>query len=111
MDWTTIIVAAGIPSAICGIVTAVVQRSVIKRLDKAEKEQIEAEKRREQGQIMLIDSVNASIKLSETIAEGCKKSGLSGFNGNVAEAMQYAEDIRHQQNKYYRDMGIKQVYN
>lgn len=111
MDWTAIIVAASIPSAICGLIMAVVQHSIIKRLDKAEQERIEAEERREKGQIMLIDSVNASIKLSETIARGCKKSGLSGFNGNVEEAMQYAEDIRQEQNRYYRDMGIRQVYN
>lgn len=111
MDWTTIFIAAGIPSALCGIAMGLVQHSLVKRLDKASKAHTEAEERREKGQIMLIDSVNASIKLSETIAEGCKKSGLSGFNGNVEEAMQYAEDIRHEQDKYYRDMGIRQVYN
>lgn len=109
MDWMQILVAAGIPSAILGIIIALIQRSIIKRLDKAEKHRIEAEEKREQGQIMLIDSINASIKLSETIAEGCKKSGLSGFNGNVEEALKHAEAIRTKQNKYYRDAGIRQV--
>jgi hypothetical protein len=111
MDLATLIIAAGLPSAICGVAMGLVQHNLIKRLEKAEKAHTEAEERREKGQIMLIDSVNASIKLSETIAEGCKKSGLSGFNGNVEEAMQYADDIRREQDRYYRDMGIRQVYN
>lgn len=118
MTWISILIATGLPSTILSIIVAVIQKRIFKKLEDADarrtqarEEAAEAEKRREMGQIMLIDSINASIKLSETIATGCKKSGMSGFNGNVEDALMYAREIREKQNKYYRDTGISQIYN
>lgn len=117
MSWTSILIS-GLPSTILGIIVAIIQRRLLKKLDEADErrtqariEAAEAEHRREIGQIMLIDSINASIELSETIVTGCKKSGMTGFNGNVDNALKTADDLREKQNKYYRDMGISQIYN
>lgn len=118
MDVVTTAIIAAVPSSILGLVFGLIQYKLQKHLDKAEKANEaarqstrEAEARREKCQLLLLDSVNASIKLSEAIAEGCKKSGLSGFNGNVEEAMQYAKDVKYAQDRFYRDEGVKAIYN
>lgn len=117
MDIVAICISAGVPSAVLSLGLWLIEQKLNRqhkeseeKRDEARQASEDAERRRERGQILLIDSVNASIKLSETIADGCKKSGLTGFNGNVEEAKKYAEAVRNEQNNYYRDIGIKSTY-
>ena len=108
MNVGTIVVAAGIPTAIVGFLVWLLERKMDRRFE----EQKKAEEEREQAMVLLIKSVNASIALGEAVAIGCKRSvELTGFNGEVEAAMKYAKDVKHEQKEFLQKKAIEHIYN
>ena len=108
MSVSTIIAAAGIPTAIVGFLVWLLERKMEKRFE----EQKKAEEEREQAMILIIKSVNASVALGEAVAIGCKRSSeLSGFNGEVEAAMKYAKDVKHEQKEFLQKKAVEHIYN
>lgn len=108
MSVSTIIAAAGIPTAIVGFLVWMLERKIEKRF----KEQRKAEEEREEAMVLLIKTVNASIALGEAVAIGCKRSAeLSGFNGEVESAMNYAKNVKHEQKEFLEKKAIEHIYN
>lgn len=67
---TAFIAALGIPSALTGFLV----RRIEKKMEKHQKEQDEKEEARKQNEIIIIESVNASIALAEATARADRKS-------------------------------------
>lgn len=108
MNIGTIIMAAGVPTAIVGFLVWLLERKMEKRFA----EQKKAEEEREQAMILIIKSVNASVALGEAVAIGCKRSSeLSGFNGEVEAAMKYAKDVKHEQKEFLQKKAVEHIYN
>lgn len=116
MDVQTLILAMSIPSAITGFCFWLIQRSLMKmdkvreeKREKTRKEVREAEERRDTLQYLVIESVNASIALSEATAKAVQRIPDAHCNGDMDAALKYAEKVKHEQKKFLTEQGIKKV--
>lgn len=92
----TIILAAGIPSAI----TSLIIGWFVKR-------QSDRDKAREQINILLVQGVGASVSLGEAVAIA-QKNGKS--NGETEKALNYAKDAKHNITNFLTAQGVKHIY-
>lgn len=95
-DLWTIVLAAGIPSTITGLVIG----WFVKR-------QNDRDKAREEINILLIQGVGASISLGEAVAIA-QKNGKT--NGETEKALSYAKDSKHNLSNFLTKQGVKHIY-
>lgn len=114
---TTILLAMGIPSAITAFCFWLVQRKITEhdkdeaeRRQKREKKIDEQEQRRDEMQYLVIQSVNASIALSEATAKAVQRIPDAHCNGDMDEALAYAQKVKHEQKEFLTKQGIKKLY-
>ncbi len=98
-EFITIILAAGIPSAITGTAISIF-------LSRFAKKQEEKEKAREEINVLLIQGVNASISLGEAVAIA-QKNGKS--NGETEKALKYAKDSKHDITNFLTRKGVQNI--
>lgn len=117
MNLQTLILAMSIPSAVTGFCFWLLERSISKRdaekdkaREKRQKEQDEKEKRRDELQYLVIQSVNASIALSEATAKAVQRIPDAHCNGDMHKALEYAEKVKHDQKEFLTKQGIKNVF-
>lgn len=116
MNLQTLIVAMSIPSAVTGFCFWLIQRTLTKRDNKAEddrkkrrEERDEREKRRDELLYLVIQSVNASIALSEATARAVQRIPDAHCNGDMDGALQYASKVKHEQKEFLTHQGIKNI--
>lgn len=86
MEWLiTIIAAAGIPTAITGLLF----RHLEKRMD-------EKDRAREQHEYLIVKSINASMALGEATAEAVQRIPDAHCNGDMHAALEYARKVKHE---------------
>jgi hypothetical protein len=110
-------VAVCIPSAIVGFAFWVIERKLEKRdKDLEEKERIakiktdEAEKRRQENELMTLQCVHASLALGEATAKAVQRIPDAHCNGDMDEALKYASDTKHAQKEFIERAGIISIY-
>ncbi len=103
MDWISILVSMGVPSAVTGLCFWFVKRCI----DRREREQREREQIREKSEVLLIRSVRASIALGEATATALKNGHT---NGETEEALQYARQVKHEQKDFLTEQGIRHIF-
>ena len=81
------------------------QRTLAKREEKIDKQ----EKCRDKLQYLVIQSVNASIALSEATAKAVQRIPDAHCNGDMDEALKYAAKVKHEQKEFLTEQGIKKV--
>ena len=101
--------AAGIPSAIVGLLMWMLQRKIIKREERREAEQAEKERDREQFEINLLESVNATMALSEATARAVQRIPDAHCNGDMHKALAYEEDIKQKQRDFLMKKGVHSI--
>lgn len=106
MDFTTLLIAMSIPSAITGLCFWSIERKVIKR----DKEQDKREEARKQSEIIMIKSVNAAIALGEATARAVERIPDAHCNGDMHAALGYAEKIKHEQKDFLTEQGVEALY-
>lgn len=94
----TIIAAAGIPSAICGL--------MFRRL---EKKMDEKEKARELHEYFVIKSINASMALGEATAEAVQRIPDAHCNGDMHKALEYAREVKHEQKDFLNKQAVHAI--
>nr|WP_325300268.1 serine/threonine protein kinase [uncultured Dysosmobacter sp.] len=111
-----VIAAMGIPSAITGFCFWLVQRKIEKRdaADKAQREerQKELDKREEiryKNELYLIKSVGASIALGEATARAVQRIPDAHCNGDMHEALAYAQKVKHEQKDFLTEQAIRAI--
>lgn len=116
MNFQTLLIAMSIPSAITGFCFWLIQRNLLKmdkareeKREKARNEVKEAEERRDKLQYLVIESVNASIALSEATAKAVQRIPDAHCNGDMEAALQYAAKVKHEQKAFLTEQGIKKV--
>lgn len=103
---TAFIAALGIPSALTGFLV----RRIEKKMEKHQKEQDEKEEARKQNEIIIIESVNASIALAEATARAVQRIPDAQCNGDMHAALKYASDVKHKHRDFITQQGINALY-
>lgn len=115
--WWLILAALGLPSAITGLII----RRMEKRLDSREaqrKKDTEAavaraeeqEKKREQLDLVLIQSTSAAIALGEATARAVQRIPDAHCNGDMHAALEYAAKVKHNQKNFLTGLGIHALH-
>ena len=92
----------GIPTAATGLFVWLLQRWISKK----EKKREELEGKREKLQLQLVRSVNASIKLGEATAKAVQRIPDAHCNGDMHEALDFAERVKMEQRECLTEQGI-----
>ena len=106
----TILIAAGIPSAIFSAVTGFCIWRLQKKLEKRDKERDEKEEARRQNESMIIEGVNAAIALGEATARAVQRIPDAKCNGDMHEALAYASSVKHKHKEFITKQGINSLY-
>lgn len=101
----TIILAAGIPSAIFGLLI----RRLEKKWDKAEAVRAEKEENRIKHETMMIDMIMASLSLAEATAEAVQRIPDANCNGDMTEALNFAKNTKQKYREFEREQVVKTV--
>lgn len=102
----SLIALMGIPSAITGLCFWRIQ----KRIEKEERKRDEVEKARETNEFMLIKGVSAAIALGEATAKAVQRIPDTNCNGDMHEALEYAQKIKHEQESFITRQGIEHLH-
>lgn len=117
MNMTAILLVMGIPTAVTAFCFWMIERRISLRDKKQEEtakkrqEQIEEkEKTRDELQYLMIQTINASMALSEATAKAVERIPDAHCNGDMHAALEYASGIKHKQKEFLTKQGIKNVY-
>lgn len=111
------ILIAVIPSAVTAFCFWLIEHKIQLAERKREKEEQERhkaaeerEKLHEQYQIMLINSVNASLALGEATARAVERIPDAHCNGDMHAALEYATGIKHKQKEFLTEQGVAALF-
>ncbi len=115
-DWLSLVLTA-IPAALVGFGFWWVERKLTKLDEKRTKAQQEQDKRtqeaeriREQHQVLLVESVGAAIALGEATARAVQRIPDAHCNGDMKQALNYAAEMKYKQKKFLTEQGIHSIY-
>lgn len=106
LDMTGLLALMSIPSAITGFCFWLLQKNITKR-DADRNKQEEAQKKNE---LLLIRGVGAAITLGEATARAVQRIPDAHCNGDMHEALEYAQKVKHEQQEFLREQGIENLY-
>lgn len=100
-----ILIAASIPSAIVTLLIWMLQRKITKN----EKKRDAQNEKQEKLQIMLIDSVHATMDLSEATARAVQRIPDAHCNGDMHAALEQVERTRKREQNLLTQSGIHDI--
>lgn len=111
-----IVAAAGIPGAVVGFIVWNLQQKILKRDKQREEDNLryrkEREKKeadREQLELFLVESVNATVALSVATAKAVQRIPDAHCNGDMHAALKVAEDAQKNQESFLRKRGLQSI--
>lgn len=117
MDFVDILALCGIPTAITGFFFWLIKRKIdkqaeLRKEEEAERERkaIEREKNRETLMLMLMQSSRAAIVLSEATAKAVQRIPDAHCNGDMHQALEYAEKVQAKQKDFLMELGVHSIY-
>lgn len=102
----TLIIAMSIPSAFTGFCFWALERKISKRQEEADKK----DAARIQNEIIVIEGVNAAIALGEATARAVQRIPDAHCNGDMHQALEYAEKIKHKHKDFMTVQGVDAIY-
>ena len=112
-----ILVATGIPTAITGFFFWLLKRQIdnqSKERKKIAEEQeaklLEREQNREKLTLMLMQSTRASVVLSEATARAVQRIPDAHCNGDMHEALEFADKVQRKQKDFLVELGLHSIY-
>lgn len=103
MQTWTILVAAGVPSSLVGLLIWFFKR----KLDKSEKARAEQQKNLESLVLMMLQSTRANSILCKATAEAVRDGHC---NGNITNAMTVVEKAAEAEKQFLLEKGIKYIF-
>lgn len=103
---TEIIIAAGIPSAVMGLIVWYLKRYIDKRDAKAE----EREKNTEQLMLMMMNTTRANNVLAVATAKAVQRIPDAKCNGDMTEALAQAAEFQKAEKDFLINQGIKHIF-
>lgn len=115
------LLAIGLPSAIIsgavGFFFWRLQRKIQNRDAEQAKKETEREEReaqreeaRQKNELITIKGINAAIALGEATARAVQRIPDAHCNGDMHAALEYAQQIKHEQKNFLAEQGIKAIY-
>ena len=101
-----IIMAAGIPSAITGLLVWWIK----KKIDKQDEERQEREKNQERLMILIMQTGRATSVLSEATARAVQRIPDAHCNGDMKKALDDAKRIQTEEKDFLINKGIKHIF-
>lgn len=106
LDIMGLIALMGIPSAITGFCFWLLQKNITKRDAAHDKQEVA----RKENELLLIRGVSAAIALGEATARAVQRIPDAHCNGDMHEALEYAQTVKHEQQDFLRRQGIENLY-
>lgn len=105
MDIVSIITAAGVPSALTGLAFWLLER----KISQSEAERKEREKKQENLQLIILDSLNGAIALSEATATAVQRIPDARCNGDMRAALDSVKETKRRQQAMITAAGIHNI--
>lgn len=106
LDLMTLVMAMSIPSAFTGFCFWALEKRISKRQEEADKK----DAARIQNEIIVIEGVNAAIALGEATARAVQRIPDAHCNGDMHQALEYAEKIKHKHKDFMTEQGVDALY-
>lgn len=111
------LMAAGLPSAACGLLVwwsqYKIQRRDKKRDEaeaKRERDRADKEKSREELDLNIVRSLSALFALTEATAKAVQRIPEAHCNGDMTRALEYSKEVKHDQREYLERQGIHALH-
>lgn len=102
----TILVNAGITSAVISFGFALLNRKLAKRQEEAEQK----EEARRKNEAIVIEGVMAAITLGEATAKAVQRIPDAHCNGDMHAALEYATEVKNKHRDFIRKQGVDALY-
>lgn len=116
MDITTIIIAMSIPSAITGFCFWMLERKIQEREAEAKAERAKREAeidrrdiQRKKYELCQLNMIVATMALAETTAKAVQRIPDAHCNGDMHNALEYAQTIKNEQKDFLREQAINNI--
>ena len=103
------IAAMGIPSALTGYLFRKHENLEEKRDTQREEERKKKEENQERYQLLLLDNINAAIALGEATARAVQRIPDAHCNGDMHAALDYAQQVKHEQKEFLRKQAVENL--
>lgn len=100
-----VLLAAGIPSAVVGILIG----RMNKKIDKRDKEREELDAARAKNQLIQMELIAASLSLGEATAEAVQRIPDAHCNGDMHQALDYAKGVKNKYRDFEREQIVKHL--
>ena len=97
-----ILIAMGVPTSVTALGLWFIQNA----MKKSEKKREEHERKKERCEILLIQSVSASISLGEACAIALRDGKT---NGETKEALRYAQRVKNEQRDFLTELAAQHI--
>ena len=101
-----IIIAAGIPSAVMGLLVWWLKRYI----DKQEVKRLEREKNTEEFMLFIMKNSRATNILAEATAKAVQRIPDAKCNGDMVAALEEAAKIQKAEKDFMFDQGVKRIF-
>ena len=101
-----LIIAAGIPSAVMGILVWWLKRYI----DKQEEKRLEREKNTEEFMLFIMKNSRATNILAEATAKAVQRIPDAHCNGDMKAALEEAAKIQKAEKDFMFDQGVKRIF-
>ena len=106
MAFLDILAAAGIPTAVTGLMVWWLKRYI----DKQGKKAAEQEKNKEQFMLKIMQNTRANSVLSVAIAKAIERIPDAHCNGDMHEALKVMEEVEKDEKDFLMEMGVKHIF-
>lgn len=114
----TILLAAGIPSAIMGFIVWYLQHKITLRDRENERKREEQERKSEQREknieklmLMMMNTGRATNILAEATARAVQRIPDAHCNGDMTQALELAAKFQKEEKDFLLDQGIQHIFN
>lgn len=101
-----LLIAAGVPSAICGLLVWWLKRHI----DKREKAREEHDKNMQDLMMMIMQTGRANNVLAVATAKAVQRIPDAKCNGDMTSALEEASRIQKEEKDFLMQMGIRRVF-
>ena len=101
-----ILIAAGVPTAVCGFLVWMLKRYI----DKREKERTEHDQNMQKMMMMIMKTGRANNVLAVATAKAVQRIPDAKCNGDMTSALEEASRIQKEEKDFLMQMGVKRVF-
>lgn len=101
-----LLIAAGIPTAVCGFLVWMLKRHI----DKREKDRAEHDQNMQKMMMMIMQTGRANNVLAVATAKAVQRIPDAKCNGDMTSALEEASRIQREEKDFLMQMGVKRVF-